>query len=210
MLSKIRKPFAYTFKNVTLFIILINVAVFLLEGIYPPLKYYFSLNIINCLGRRMFWQPFTYMFIHGNFQHLLFNMLGLFFFGTSVEKAIGSKEYLLMYLVTGTLCGCFSLITYYFTGSYMVFLMGASGAVYGMLLAYAVIFPRSKIWIWGLIPVSSPILVIAYAVIEFASQIFNSKDGVAHSVHLAGFFFSWLYFLIRMGINPIKVWKNYR
>ena len=91
MLSKIRKPFTYTFRNVTLFIILINVAVFLLEGIYPPLKYYFSLNIINCLGKRMFWQPFTYMFIHGNFQHLLFNMLGLFFFGTSVEKAIGSK-----------------------------------------------------------------------------------------------------------------------
>lgn len=86
--------------------------------------------------------------------------------------------------------------------------MGASGAIYAMLLAYAVIFPRSRIFIWGILPVPAPVLVIAYAVIELGSQIIGVSSNVAHMTHLAGFAFSWLYFVVRMGINPYKVWKN--
>lgn len=86
-------------------------------------------------------------------------------------------------------------------------LIGASGAIYGILFAYAVIFPRSRIFIYGLIPVPAPILVLIYAIIEFFSQFFSSLN-VAHQAHLAGFGFAFLYILIRMGVNPIKVWRN--
>ncbi len=208
MSLSIRKPFQYTQKNYALVIILITVVVYLLQNIFPMIRTYLYLNVYNCVIQKMFWQPFTYMFCHGNFQHILFNMLGLFFFGFSVEKAVGSKEFLLMYLLTGTLCGFFSLAFYFFTGRYGIFLMGASGAIYAMLLFYAVIFPCSKIYIWGILPVPAPILVIAYALIEFGSSLFGYSGNVAHMTHLAGFGFAWLYFLIRMGINPIRVWKD--
>ncbi len=204
----IRKPFRYTFKNATAVIILINAAVFLVEKLFPSFAWYLSLNVVNCIGNKMFWQPFTYMFAHGSFQHIFFNMIGLLCFGLSVERAIGTKEFVLMYLLTGFLGGLFSLVVYYFFGMYRIFLLGASGAIYGMLLAYAVIFPQNRIFIWGIIPVPAPVLVLAYAIIEFLSQFVGSRDGVAHSVHLAGFAFAWLYFVVRFGINPLKVWKD--
>ena len=69
-------------------------------------------------------------------------------------------------------------------------------------------YPKNKIFIWGIIPVPSPILVIAYAVIELLNQFTGTRSGVAHMTHLAGFAFAFLYFVIRMGVNPIKVWKD--
>ncbi|WP_308686962.1 rhomboid family intramembrane serine protease [uncultured Treponema sp.] len=208
IISVIRKPFRYTFKNATLAIILINTAIFFLEKIFPQVQLYFSLNVYTCLGYKMFWQPFTYMFVHGSFSHVFFNMLGLFFFGLAVERAVGTKEFVLMYLFIGFAGGIFSLVFYWLFGMYAVFLMGASGAIYGILFSYAVLFPRNRVFIWGLIPVPAPILVIAYAAIEFFDQFLSFKDGVAHSVHLAGFAFAFLYFIARFGVNPIKVWKD--
>lgn len=208
MTSLIRKPFRYSFKNATFAIILINAAIFFIQQVIPSLRFILSLNVYNCIAGKMYWQPFTYMFVHGNFQHVFFNMLGLFFFGLAIERALGTKEFLLLYLLVGTLCGIFSLAVYYFTGQWRIILLGASGAVYGILLAYAVVFPKNRIFIWGLIPVPAPILVLGYAIIEFFSHFFGMRTGVAHSVHLAGFGFCWLYFVVRMGINPIKVWKN--
>ena len=105
----------------------------------------------------MWWQFFTYMFVHQGVSHIIFNMLALLFFGFSVEKAIGSKEFVLFYVVCGAIGGLLSFAVYYFTGSYNYFLMGASGSIYAVLFAYAVCFPRSVIYIWGIIPVPSPI-----------------------------------------------------
>lgn len=204
----IRKPFKYTFVRATFWIIFANLAVFFVCNAIPDLKTILSLNVINCIGCKMWWQPFTYMFVHAGFQHILFNMLGLLFFGLGVERAIGSKEFLLMYFVCGVLSGLFSLAVYFFTGQHYVFLLGASGAVYAMLLAYAVTFPRSVILVWWIIPVPAPILVIIYALIEFFSQF--GGGNVAHSTHLAGFGFAYLYFMIRMGINPWHIWFGRR
>ena len=96
---------------------------------------------------------------------------------------------------------------YYFTGGYRIFLLGASGAVYAILFAYAVVFPRSIIYIWGLLPIPAPILVLIYTVIEIFSQVFSSSN-VAHLTHLFGFLIAWIYFVVRMGIHPIKIWKG--
>jgi len=209
-MSLLRKPFSYTFSNVTLGLIVVNVVSFFVFTATPLAQYqrYFSLNAITFFHMHMFWQPLSYMFMHGGIAHLFFNMLALFFFGMNTEKAIGSKEFVLLYFLSGILCGIISVAVYYFTQFYGIFLIGASGAVYAVLLAYAVIFPRSRIFIWGILPVPAPILVIAYAVIELGSELFGMRGGVAHLTHLAGFFVAWLYFRIRMGISPVKIWKD--
>ena len=156
----------------------------------------------------MFWQFFTYMFMHGSFSHIFFNMLGLLMFGITLERAIGSKEFLLFYFFCGLLSGVCSYVVYLFSGQIYAFLLGASGALYAVLFAYAVFFPRSIIYIWGIIPVPAPILVLLYALIEIFDQIFGYRQGVAHLTHLFGFLAAYLYFVIRMGIHPIKIWKN--
>lgn len=97
---------------------------------------------------------------------------------------------------------------FWFTGYYGVFLLGASGAVYAVLFAYAVFFPRSVIFIWGIVPVPAPVLVFIYALIELGSQFFGSGSNVAHMTHLFGFLAAWFYFVLRMGIHPIKIWKD--
>ena len=204
----VRKPFRYCYFNATLILIVINFLVYVASLKFPAIKFYGSLNLVAVLKGHYFWQFFTYMFVHGNMSHILSNMLGLFFFGVSLEKTIGSKEFLLFYFSTGILSGITSFFIYWATSQYSVYLMGASGAIYAVLLMFAVVFPRAKIYIWGILPVPAPILVIAYAAIEIYSQLFSSDKSIAHLTHLAGFAFAWIYSIIRFGENPWKVWKR--
>ena len=212
--SIIHKPFKYSYNNFTLVIICINLVLFVLCKNLVNLQSLLSLNVLYIVKKHAYWQFFTYMFMHGSLEHILLNMLALFCFGTSVERGLGSKEFLLLYLLSGVFCGIFSFIVYYFggiNGNIMFFyvrLVGASGAIYSLLLAYAVMFPRNVIYLMGVLPVPAPILVLVYAIIALVSQIFSLGGNVAHITHLAGFIFAWFYFILRMGINPIKVWKN--
>ena len=202
-----RRPFKYSYLHTALGLILVNFIVFFLCNFVQNLVYYLALNVSLVLGRGMWWQFVTYMFVHQGFRHILLNMLALFFFGVGVERAIGSKEFLLFYFTTGILSAVLSFILYYFTGSYRTFLLGASGAVYAVLFAYAVLYPRSMIFIWGIIPIPAPVLVLIYTVIEIVSGFFSTSN-VAHFTHLFGFLAALLYFVIRMGVNPFKIWKN--
>jgi membrane associated rhomboid family serine protease len=148
------------------------------------------------------WSFITYMFVHGGFTHILFNMLGLFFFGVPVERQMGSKEFLLYYFITGILAGVFSFLVYYYTGNFIVALMGASGALFAVELAYAVFFPDSIIYLWGILPLRAPVMVLGFTALELFFSITRQNSGVAHFTHLAGFGFGWLYFLIRFRVNP--------
>jgi membrane associated rhomboid family serine protease len=144
------------------------------------------------------------MFVHDIFRlgHILFNMLGLLIFGIHVEKQMGSREFLLYYLLTGILAGVFSFIAYSFN-SPAVPLIGASGAIFAVQLAYAVMFPDSIIYIWGILPLRAPIMVLGYTALElFFSLTGGGRGNVAHLTHLAGFAFGWIYFLVRFGVNP--------
>lgn len=202
-----RRPFKYAYFHATFCLILINAIVYLLCNFMPNLMYYLSMNVVYIVRDKMLWQFITYMFVHANIRHLLLNMLGLFFFGVGVERAIGSKEFLLFYFTSGILSAVLSFALYYFTGSYMVFLLGASGAVYAVLFAYAVCYPRSIIYLWWVIPIPAPIVVLIFAIIEVVSGFFSSSN-IAHFTHLFGFLIAFFYFLIRMGVNPFKIWKN--
>ena len=201
--SIVRKPFRYSYFNATLYIIAANILFFALSYIFPTLKAYMALNPVAVLSGYL-WQPVTYMFAHADLTHLFVNMLGLFFFGTQVERSMGSKEFLLFYFLTGTLAGLASFGIYVATGAWYTTLLGASGALFAVLLAFAIVNPEAQIYLYGLIPIRAPIMVIGYAGIEVASQLFSFRNSVAHLTHLAGFLWAWLYFLARFGINPVK------
>lgn len=205
--SLIRRPFRYGNHNLAIWIIAINVLVFALEYLvpyaYPLLAMTPSLVLSGA-----FWQPFTYMFVHDprSLTHILVNMLGILFFGTAVERELGSKEFILYYLLTGFLAGLFSFAAYLFLGGANITLLGASGAVFAVLLAFATLQPNAQILIWGIIPMRAPIMVLGYTGIELFSQVFGAQSGIAHLTHLAGFAFGWLYFLVRFGVNP---WRRF-
>ena len=202
--SIINRKFRYTYSSAALIIAAINVAVYLISDmIWPSLTYYLSLVPSYIYYRHWYWQFFTYMFEHGSFYHLFSNMLALLIFGVALERAIGSREFVLYYLLAGTLSGIAAYISYYL-GNVNTVLLGASGAVYAVMLLFAVIFPNSKVFLFGILPISTPLLVIIYFFIEFFSQF--SSDGIAHSIHLFGLFFGYLYIRIRLRIKPLQVW----
>lgn len=204
ILQRLRSPFRYSYFNASLVLIGINLLVYALGSMFRELPLYLGLMPIAMVRLGWIWQPFTYMFVHGGLQHLLFNMLGLFFFGSYVERELGSKEFLLYYLLTGTLAGLFSFASYALTGAWGVRLVGASGAVYAVLLAFAVINPRARIYIWGILPVPAAVLVGAYTVMGLWSAIFGYGGNIAHLTHLAGFGFGALYFPVRHRVNPLR------
>ena len=208
MTNLLRKKFRYRYFNATLILILINVVMFILSLMMPKLKYLLSMNPVLVIRYKWVWQFVTCMFMHANIQHIFFNMRGLLMFGIQVEKSLGSKEFLLLYFVCGTLANVFSFVVYMLSGQYNVFLLGASGALYSVLFAFAVIFPTVRVFIFGILPVPGPVLILLYTVIELGSQLFGLSGGVAHMTHLFGFAAAWAYFVIRIGVNPIKIWKN--
>jgi membrane associated rhomboid family serine protease len=207
----IRRPFRYRNDNVVLVLIAINVLVYLGQMFLRRLNItaYFSLIPLAILQGYV-WQFVTYMFVHdpSSMGHILFNMLALFIFGTQVERQMGSREFLLYYLLTGILAGFFSFVVYLLTGAWMVFLMGASGAIYAVQLAYAVFFPRSVIYIWGILPLRAPVMVLGFTAVGIVMMVTGFGGNVAHFTHLAGFAFGWFYFLLRFGINPWKAMRS--
>lgn len=200
----INRRFKYTDVNATAILIIINVVVFILQNIFTKLPYILSMVPIYIRIKHWYWQVFTYMFSHVDFWHLFSNMLGLFIFGRLVERSVGSREFLLYYLLTGTLAGAASYFMYLFSGSLFTVVLGASGALYAVMLLFAVLFPTAVVYVFGIIPMRAPLLVILYFFIDFFGQF--RADGTAHLVHLSGLFFGFLYIMIRMKINPLRHW----
>ena len=126
------------------------------------------------------WTPFTYMFLHGDFWHVFWNMLMLFFFGPPLESKWGSKEFIRYYLV----CGLGGVALSFLFVSYPI--IGASAAVYGVLLAFAMAWPNAPIYVWGIFPVPAKWLVAFFFVISFSSAFSGGGGGVAHFAHLGG------------------------
>lgn len=173
-----------TWTDVVKFLILGNVTVFAAQeilGLYPMFIENFALIPKEFFGGHV-WTLVTYMFLHGGFSHILFNMLALWMFGSMLERVWGSKEFLKYYLLTGLGGGlCYAL----FNMDSYVPTVGASGAIYGLLLAYAVLFPDNIIYIWFVIPVKAKYFAMIFGVIEFLAS-FNQGSGVAHLAHLGG------------------------
>lgn len=139
-----------------------------------------------------FWQLFTYMFMHASFTHILFNMLALWMFGMELEHVWGSRKFLIYYLLCGFGGGLANLlIAPMFTSVGPT--VGASGAVYGVLLAFGMMFPERPIYIYFLLPIKAKYFVVMYMAFEIFSV--GSMDGVAHFAHLGGALVGFLYLI---------------
>ncbi len=167
-------------------LILANVAVFFVAPVYSELWYRLALDPAGVLFQP--WGIFTYMFVHGGFSHLLFNMLALFFFGPRLEMHLGGRSFLALYFLSGLGGALLSFIPP------LVPVVGASGAVFGVLLGFAYFWPKERIYIWAIIPVEARVLVGVMTAVSLWSGLRGGGGGnVAHLAHLGGFAAGYLY-----------------
>ncbi|WP_425154227.1 rhomboid family intramembrane serine protease [Candidatus Palauibacter sp.] len=137
------------------------------------------------------WTAVTYMFLHGSFMHVFMNMLALFFFGPPLEQKWGSRFFLKYYLITGLGGAASSVLLYSVLGPTMM--IGASGAVFGLLLAFALNWPDARILLWFVFPVRAKWFVMGLGAFTLLSTAQGSADGVAHWAHLGGLVSGFVY-----------------
>ena len=194
-------------------LISVNFGIYLLQSVSGQEEVFFRLFglVPNAfLSELMIWQPFTYMFFHAPFyssvgiSHILLNMLGLWVFGRELEQAWGKKNFLKFYFITGVGSG---LVTYFFQIGSENPVIGASGAVYGILLAYGLLYPNRMLYIWGIIPIKSMWLVIIMGAIAFFGLLGNS-DGISHVTHISGMLIG--YILLKKKWSWRDLWFSIR
>ena len=185
---------------VTRVILIINVVLFVLDMFTGHL-------VLNYLGlysiHTQNFQPYqlvSHMFMHGGFGHIFFNMFGLFMFGKVLESVLGSKRFFILYFLSGLGAALLQLAIYYMQGSDAL-MVGASGAVFGILIAFAMLFPNVELMLLFIpFPIKAKYLIPIYAVLELFLGVANfSGDNIAHFAHLGG---------AVVGFILIKIWKK--
>ena len=185
----------------------VNFGIFLLqtiartEGMFFPL---FGLVPKLVWSEFMIWQPFTYLFFHGGIWHLLINMFVLWMFGSELERLWGKEHFLKFYFVTGVGAG---LVTMIFGLNSMTPIVGASGAVYGVLLAYGLTYPNRTVYLYGIIPIKSLWFVIGIGVIAFMSS-FDNVSQISHLTHLSGMMIGYL--MLKRPVRFNDLWFTIR
>ena len=176
---------------VTTALIVANVAVYLLQNLVPQIIVPFALWPLAASAASIGasfapWQLVTYAFLHGSLVHLAFNMFALYMFGSAIEQVFGARRYLVFYFVSVVSAAITQLIVAVLLhGVYPT--IGASGGVFGLLLAYAMYFPRNRVMLlFPPVPMSARTFVVVYAVIELLLGVTNTQSGVAHFAHLGG------------------------
>ena len=207
-------------KHLLIINVLLYLATFTMNRFHIDLTDYLGLHFFKASDFKVY-QLITYMFMHGNFEHLFFNMFALWMFGNTLENIWGSKRFLWFYMLCGIGAGlCQEVVQYIqyvttlaqydsvnFGGGQVISManylnmlntVGASGAIYGLLLAFGMMFPNSMIYLYFFVPIKAKWFVIGYAVIELVSG-FIGGGNVAHFAHLGGMLF---------GLILILVWKK--
>lgn len=167
-------------------LLLANVAVYVATYAAPELAR--QLLLVPALGLARPWTPVTYMFVHAGIWHLGFNMLALFFFGPRLEARLGGAHFLGLYFVSGLLAAAVSFV---FTPYARI--VGASGAVLGVLLGFARYWPRARLLIWGVFPMEARWLVVIMAALSLFGGFMGARSQIAHFAHLGGLAGGWLY-----------------
>ena len=173
---------SYFANNIVNKIIVANVIVFMLQQVFAPnFANLFALSPRAVVQNFYFWQPLTYMFLHGGFfPHLFFNMLFLWFFGSPLEQVWGGKRFLQYYIMCG-LGGATLFMVFNFNTS----VFGASGAVFGVFLAYGMLFPNNYVYLYFLFPVKAKYFVAFISLAQLAAGI-SGPSGIAYFAHLGG------------------------
>ncbi|HMK75423.1 MAG TPA: rhomboid family intramembrane serine protease [Thermodesulfobacteriota bacterium] len=197
-----RFSFGYGLTPVIKNLMIIMGAVFLVQMLVRGwIELYFGLVPILVWKKYFLWQLVTYMFLHGGFFHILFNLLAFWMFGGELENYWGSKKFLFYFLFCGIGAGiCTVVVTPY----QFIPVIGASGAIYGILLAFGWLFPNRLIYVYFLFPIPAKYFVIIFGLIEFFSSIGGAGGGVSHLTHLGGLLFGLLYMLYPMVRQKIR------
>ena len=174
-----------------------NVVVFLMQLIVEPITLRLGLQPQAVFHQLALWQPVTYMFLHGGFSHIIFNMLALWMFGTELERTWGTRFFVKYYFITGigaaVTCLLLSISPFSFAPAmYSSVTIGASGAIYGLLIAYAMYFPTRTIY-YIIFPIQARYFVMIAGLLVFMNTIGGSGGGVAHAAHLGGLVVGYLY-----------------
>jgi membrane associated rhomboid family serine protease len=189
-------------------LVIANAVVFLLQQALPiGLEELLALHGSGSLLRP--WSFVTYMFLHGGFSHIFWNMLGLFFFGPVLESRLGPKNFLRLYLISGVMGGLLWLLFSALPMGGVGGLIGASGAVFGIQLGFAYFWPRQPIHIWGIIPIEARWLVLIMTVVSLYMGI-QGGGNVAHFAHLGGFLggFLFLRWIEAHQQAPLREWRQ--
>ncbi len=139
------------------------------------------------------WQLATYMFLHAGLGHIFFNMIGLWMFGAELERTWGTRRFLQYYFLCGVGAGVCVVLADLVAGAPNTPTIGASGAIFGILLAYGLLFPDNLIWVWFLFPVKAKWFVLGLGVINFLYLVKSPGSGVSHVAHLGGMLIGFLY-----------------
>jgi membrane associated rhomboid family serine protease len=194
-------------------LLIVNVMVFLTQMLLPVQYEAWFLNTfaLHFPARpETIFQLFSYMFMHGGFSHLFFNMFALWMFGRIVEYDLGSKRFLAYYLACGVGAGVIQLIVNYIEFSGMLFMppvvtVGASGAVFGLLLAYGMMHPNNVVMLmFPPVALKAKWFVVIYGVMELLGGVASVGSDVAHFAHLGGMLFGFV--LLRMWKKQNKIW----
>jgi membrane associated rhomboid family serine protease len=196
-----------------------NVIFYLLQQLLGfGMTRYLGLIPYSVLGQGMIWQPITYMFLHGGLFHLLFNMFALWMFGSELEYLWGTRRWVKYYFLTGIGAGLTSILFAY--GALQMNIgdpraiyiptVGASGAIYGLLLAFGLTFPNRPILLYFLFPIPARIFVLIFGAIEFISSFSYANDGVSHIAHLGGMVFGYIFLKGFPGSGRRGKWRRDR
>jgi membrane associated rhomboid family serine protease len=188
-----------------------NVALFFAQQFIPGLTDVLALRPAFVVRNLWIWELATYMFLHGGLFHILFNMLALWMFGTELERVWGSRYFLKFYFVTGIgaamLTVAFSMLPLDVSRDlFRSEIIGASGAIYGLLLAYALYFPDRQIYMYFLFPVPAKIFVAIMGAIALYASVSGANGGLANATHLGGLLVAYLY-LKSARMNPLSELK---
>ena len=185
----------------------VNFGIFLLQTLAQTESLFFPLfGLVPKMvwSEFMLWQPVTYLFFHGGIWHVLINMFVLWMFGGELERLWGKRHFLKYYFSTGVGAG---LITMMFGLNSMTPIIGASGAVYGVLLAYGITYPNRTIYLYGIFPIKSLWFVIGIGVIAFMSS-FGTISQISHLTHISGMIIG--YFLLKHPVQWNDLWFSIR
>jgi len=169
------------FSNIIVFIITLN------PSLYNSVSSWFALQSDAVLYHFQIWRLATYMFLHGDFLHILFNMFFLWMFGRELEYEWGGREFLKFYFICGIGAGLLNIVV---SSSWTI---GASGAIYGIMVAYALLYPNREILIYFLFPVKIKYFVSFLVFIAFFSTMGAQRDMIAHAAHLGGAVIGFIY-----------------
>ena len=189
-----------------------NIAVFLLQTLSHLLgshfiDLYFGLVPVRVTREGMLWQFVTYMFLHGSIFHIFFNMLTLFMFGNDLERYWGTHRFLIYYLTTGIGAGVCSWLV---AMNSWAIVIGASGAIYGLLLAYGLTYPNRIVYLNFLLPLKVKWLVLIMGAMAFLSSISGSEPGVASIAHLSGMVVGYLFLTGRDWGDKYRLFNEHR